>query len=113
MRVVQHPIGGMGQSPPVDKFDQCYKDHDICYNGCPDGKADTSHCDCLKGRPKSRCRDKARTKARQERVKCLKLCDKALKQCLKNAGPGGGPFRMGAENLPLWWFSWSHFLIIC
>jgi RHS repeat-associated protein len=104
-------FGGGGD--PVDDFDECFRMHDQCYDQCPDGRANISHCNCLKGRAKSRCTDEAYTKARIARTRCLKGCDQQLRDCLgklKNRPSWFKNFQErlfieGAESMPLWFFN--------
>jgi len=49
---------------PIDKQDQCYKEHDICYGTC---------------RSKTICSSK-------ERANCFRDCDRKLAACLNNLG---------------------------
>jgi RHS repeat-associated protein len=39
--------GFEGGGDPVDDFDECFRMHDQCYDQCPDGRANISHCNCL------------------------------------------------------------------
>ena len=50
--------------PPIDKQDQCYKEHDICYGKCRDDNA---------------CKSNGR-------ANCFKECDRQLSQCLIRLG---------------------------
>ncbi len=50
--------------PPIDKQDECYKEHDICYGNC---------------------RDKTLCKS-IDRAACFRDCDRKLARCLNNLG---------------------------
>ena len=67
--------GEDGQQPPIDEYDNCFKGHDLCYEGCPDGTPDYSPCECKVNRAASRCREQASKEAREARTNCLKDCE--------------------------------------
>jgi RHS repeat-associated protein len=81
--------GASGNEPPVDAFDACYKDHDLCYGSCPPVV-------CNYQLPRTRC---------------MQACDNTLKTCVANAGPRPDWdtlqrwFIEGSESVPLWFFN--------
>jgi RHS repeat-associated protein len=62
--------------PPVDKQDECYRQHDICYGNCRNGNP------CSPIRPPKCPAD--------QRAGCYKDCDRKLSKCL--TGLRGDPF---------------------
>jgi RHS repeat-associated protein len=55
--------------PPIDKQDECYRQHDVCYGNCRDGSP------CSSIRPPN-------CPAADQRAGCFKDCDRKLSKCL-------------------------------